>query len=163
VFLKDKEENKVYPFIVDKIIDKRDSHFSIYKEITCNGLAFAELGKTGYKLELTKEIVELELEKNPELLPTIDYWLDKVFPNEKLTNDAGELILDKNGNPIISKWLTPWCYEIRMDWSHYSAANRFSNKMYEDSYVSSWGVDTIYDDNGDIISEKLVSQDFKVG
>ena len=50
-----------------------------------------------------------------------------------------------------------------MDWSHYSATDRFSNKMYEDSYVSSWGVDTIYDDSGNIISEKLVSQDFKVG
>lgn len=151
MFLKDKEENKVYPFIVDKIIDKRDSHFSIYKEITCSGLAFAELGKTGYKLELTKEIVELELEKNPELLPTIDYWLDKVFPNEK----------DADGN--IVKWLTPWCYEIRMDWSHHSAADRFSNKMYEDSYVSSWGIDTTYDGNGNITSEKLISREFKAG
>ena len=50
-----------------------------------------------------------------------------------------------------------------MDWSHHSAADRLSSKMYEDSYVSSWGVDTIYDNNGSIISEKLVSQDFKVG
>ena len=68
--------------------------------------------------------------------PTIDYWLDKVFPNEK----------DENGNII--KWKTKWCYEIRMDWSHHSALNRSSNKMYEDSYVASWGVDATYDDNG---------------
>ena len=81
----------------------------------------------------------------------MNYWLDKVFPNEK----------DADGKII--KWLTPWCYEIRMDWSHHSATDRFSNKMYEDSYVSSWGVDTIYDSNGNIVSEKLVSQDFKVG
>jgi hypothetical protein len=51
-----------------------------------------------------------------------------VFPNEK----------DNNGNII--KWLTPWCYELRMDWSHYTAANRASNKIYEDSYVSSWAL-----------------------
>lgn len=151
VFLKNGEEDKIYPFIVDKITDKRDSHFAIYKEVECNGLAYAELGKTGYKLELTSEIVNLELEDNPSLTPTMDYWLDKVFPNEK----------DANGKII--KWLTPWCYEIRMDWSHHSALNRSSNKMYEDSYVASWGVDAIYDDNGNITSEKLVSRGFEVG
>ena len=81
----------------------------------------------------------------------MDYWLDKVFPNEK----------DANGKII--KWLTPWCYEIRMDWSHHSALNRSSNKMYEDSYVASWGVDATYDDSGNITSEKLVSRGFEVG
>ena len=45
VFLEEDGETKVYPFIVDKITDKRDSHFSVYKEIEANGLAFAELGK----------------------------------------------------------------------------------------------------------------------
>ena len=40
-----KNETKVYSFIIDKIVDKRDSHFSVYKEITASGLAFAELGK----------------------------------------------------------------------------------------------------------------------
>ena len=49
----------------------------------------------------------MEFEKNPNIVATIDYWLDKVFPNER----------DENGKVI--KWLTPWCYEIRMDWSHY--------------------------------------------
>ena len=130
IFLRDNKtgQDKIYPFIVDKITDKRDAHFSVYKEIECNGLAYAELGKTGYKLELTSEIVELELEKNPDILPTIDYWLDKVFPNRK----------DADGKII--EWLTPWCYEICMDWSHHSASDRVSNKIYEDSYVSSWGI-----------------------
>ena len=91
----------------------------------------------------------------------MDYWLDKVFPNEK----------DANGKII--KWLTPWCYEICMDWSHYSTGiddgtgeiknKRDPNKMYEDSYVASWGVDATYDDNGNITSEKLVSREFKTG
>jgi hypothetical protein len=143
IFLKDEEndEDKVYPFIIDKIVDKRDSHYAIYRDITCSGLAFSELGKVGYKLELTSETFEIELNKlidsNPNeaanLLPTLDYWLDKVFPNKK----------DANGKII--KWLTPWCYEVRMDWSYYSTANnlpnttgRLPNKMYDDSYVTSW-------------------------
>ena len=28
-----------------------------------------------------------------------------------------------------------------MDWSHYSALNRASDKIYEDSYISSWGIE----------------------
>jgi hypothetical protein len=165
VFLKDEEngEDKIYPFIIDKITDKRDSHFSVYKEIECSGLAFAELGKTGYKLELTSDIVYLELEENPDLVPIMNYWLDKVFPNKKLTNDAGELILDENGDPIVSEWLTPWCYEICMDWSHHSIEGRKSNKMYEDSYVTSWGVLTTSDQNGEPISEQLISEGFEKG
>ena len=31
VFVEKDNEKKVYPFIVDKIVDKRDSHFSVYK------------------------------------------------------------------------------------------------------------------------------------
>lgn len=99
-------------------------------------MAFAELGKQGYKIELNSFTAESDLKKNKDTVTTINYWLDKVFPNEK----------DANGNII--KWLTPWCYEIRMDWSHYTAANRASNKIYEDSYVSSWELKN--DDNPNV-------------
>lgn len=100
-------EAKIYPFIIEKIVNKRDTDFSVYKEINATGLAFAELGKIGYKLELNNTILENDFSKDPTTLATIDYWLDKVFPNEK----------DENG--VITKWLTPWSYEIRMDWSGY--------------------------------------------
>jgi hypothetical protein len=53
VFVDYGNEIKVYPFIVDLIVDKRDSHFSVFREIEASGLAFAELGKVGHKLELT--------------------------------------------------------------------------------------------------------------
>lgn len=38
---------KVFPFIIDKIVNRRDNSFGVYKEVTGNGLAFAELGKVG--------------------------------------------------------------------------------------------------------------------
>lgn len=60
---------------------------------------------------------------------TIQYWLDQVFPNEK----------DENGNII--KWLTPWCYEIRMDWSQYPAESRLATKVYDDRFINSWAID----------------------
>lgn len=49
-----------------------------------------------------------------------------------------------------------------MDWSHHSASDRVSNKIYEDSYVSSWGIQTTTE-NDQITSEKLVSQHFELG
>lgn len=122
-------KTKVYPFIIDKITDRRDSHFSIYKDIEASGMAFAELGKQGYKLELNSHTLETDYEKDPETVATVDYWLDKVFPNKR----------DAAGNVI--KWLTPWSYEIRMDWSHYSAKDRLSSKVYEDPYIGSWTLD----------------------
>ena len=121
VFLQTDTEIKIYPFIIDKITDKRDSHFSVYREIEASGLAFSDLGKVGYKLELNSNTLETDYEKDNTVVATIDYWLDKVFPNEK----------DKNGKII--KWLTPWCYEIRMDWSIYTES-RDSTNIYEDSY-----------------------------
>jgi hypothetical protein len=83
VFVIEEGETKVYPFIVDKIIDKRDSHFSVYKEITASGLAFAELGKTGLRLELNKDVVELDYKKDKNTVATLNYWLDKVFPRDE--------------------------------------------------------------------------------
>lgn len=161
VFLKDEQKDKIkiYPFIVDKIIDKRDSHFAVYKEITCSGMAFSELGKVGYKLELNQEIFDIDQktlrDTNPEkadkMLPTLDYWLDKVFPNEK--NSEGKII----------KWLTPWSYEIRMDWKHYSSPDRESTKMYDEPHITSWEVQKIEDENNRLISKTLVSGGYEPG
>ena len=100
-------DTKVFPFIIDKITNKRDKNFSVYKEISCNGFAFAELGKIGYKIELNSHTLETDFAEDDTTIASINYWLDKIFPNEK----------DENG--IITRWLTPWCYEIRMDWSGY--------------------------------------------
>ena len=132
VFVNYENEIKVYPFIVDKITDARDSHFSVFRKIEASGLAFAELGKVGYKLELTQDSLLLEQEEKPEedIVPTINYWLDKVFPSEEITIN----------NKAYRRWLTPWCYEIKMDWSDYSEEGRLPTKIYEDSYVSSWGL-----------------------
>ena len=101
------KETKIYPFIIDKIVNKRDGHHATYKEITGNGLAFAELGKIGYKLELNSHTLEEDFKNDPDTVANITYWLDKVFPNER--DEDGEIL----------HWKTPWSYEIRMDWRGY--------------------------------------------
>ena len=148
VFLKTDHGLKIYPFIIDKIEDKRDSHFNVYKKISASGLAFAELGKQGYKLELNSFILESDYEKDNTTVATIDYWLNKVFPN----------IRDETGKVI--KWLTPWCYEIKMDWRDYTAADRATNKIYEDSYIDSWA---LKNENNPNIETTLVPGSFKEG
>lgn len=126
------EDIKVFPLMITSITDRRDANFSVYKSIEATGLAFSELGKQGYKLELNSFTIENDNaqlaekgEKNTFVDATIQYWLDKVFPNIK----------DADGK--IVKWLTPWCYEIHMDYSYYSE-NRLSTEVYEDAYVSAW-------------------------
>lgn len=124
-FVRFKDKTKIFCFIIDKITDSRDNNFSVYKKVSANGLAFAELGKIGYKLELTQDTLELEIEKDPTIVPTINYWLDKVFPNEK------------DGNGKVIRWLTPWCYEIRTE---YYESNRAKGKVYDEEYVNNWTV-----------------------
>ena len=124
-FVRFDDKVKIYPFIIDKIVDSRDDNFSVYKQVSANGLAFAELGKVGYKLELTQDILELEVEKDNTIVPTINYWLDKVFPSEK----------DANGN--VKRWLTPWCYEVKTE---YYESDRIAGKVYDEEYVNNWNV-----------------------
>ena len=129
VFVQYPDGEKIFPFIIDKITDTRDNNFQVMKQVEASGLAFAELGKTGYKLEFSQQTIEDDWEENDEVLPTMNYWLDKVFPNEK----------DSDGK--ITRWLTPWSYEIRMDWSGYVDEDaRAADKMYEDVHVSSWNL-----------------------
>ena len=124
-FVRFDDKVKIYPFIIDKIVDSRDDNFSVYKQVSANGLAFAELGKVGYKLELTQDTLELEVEKDNTIVPTINYWLDKVFPSEK----------DANGR--VKRWLTPWCYEVRTE---YYESDRVAGKVYDEEYVNNWNV-----------------------
>ena len=124
-FVRFDDKVKIYPFIIDKIVDSRDDNFSVYKQVSANGLAFAELGKVGYKLELTQDILELEVEKDNTIVPTIDYWLDKVFPSEK----------DASGK--VTRWLTPWCYEVMTE---YYESDRVAGKVYDEEYVNNWNV-----------------------
>ena len=130
VYIQYPDETKVYPFIIDSITDGRDSDFKVLKQVKCSGLAFAELGKVGYKIEFSDQTIKDDWEINENLLPTINYWLDKVFPNKR----------DENGK--ITDWLTPWSYEIRMDWSSYTDANmRAADKVYEDIHITSWALE----------------------
>lgn len=130
----DAAKRRIFEFVINKVTEEHSGGQLIAK-IEGEGLAFQELGHTGYKLAFSQEQFELEYSdwfeeyeagnagKDDEPIATIDYWATKVF--------------DK----------TNWTYEVCMDWSGYDGItnntlrtenDRQPNKIYEDEYVSSW-------------------------
>lgn len=145
---KNTEYEDVFEFLIIKVTEKHDKG-ELYCEVECEGLAFHELGKTGYKISLSPDDFEEEYrewfedkERKEEDEPqeNIQYWLDKFmepYPDDSEFIDAAT-----------------WYYSIEMDWSSYTQFNgkamipRDSNKIYEDEYVASWELndsnDTLY-------------------
>ena len=125
--------NKIYEFVISKISESH-ANGELLCLVEAEGLAFNELGKTGYKISLNQQTFEDDYDNwfnnfkdtEPEPIASINYWADKIF----------------NG--------TNWNYEVRMDWSSYDGVigngERKSDKIYEDSFVSSWE-----ENNGNLI------------
>lgn len=129
IFNKDNiAKRKIFEFM---IINVSESHSKdqLYCDIKCDGLAFHELGKVGYKISLSTDEFYNETNdwfENPEdkeePRATLQYWNDKVFNHHSVSD---------------------WDYLIQMDWSSYrNGADRDSNKVYEEGYVSSWELKT---------------------
>lgn len=124
IFDKNKKINGEYAHrivetVITGITETRDGR-QLYCNVTATGLAFKWLGKIGYTITLDSETVLLEEEeKDITIEPTINYWLDKIFPR----NTGGV-------------WLTPWHYDIQMNYDY--GSKRENNKVYEDDDIISW-------------------------
>ena len=136
------EDEEIFEFLITKVTEKHDKA-ELYCEVECEGLAFQELGKTGYKISLKSddfynddlEWFENGADETTRLRATLQYWCDKFldpYPSDTVLID-----------PHI------WYYTIEMDWSSYtqlandgSIQKRDSDKVYEDEYVSSWQPDS---------------------
>lgn len=152
---KGEEGEEVFEFVIHKAEDVHRGG-QLFCEVEAEWLVFEELGKIGYKLNLNYDeyIADVNkktenLEESFEMLPTLNYWADKIFANSN------------------------WTYSIQMDWSGYDGhidfkdnsltiydyanatdeeraelnANREDRKLrrrdkvYEEEYVSSWRAD----------------------
>lgn len=150
IFNKGNNDEKVFEFVISKITETHQDDGQLICEVEAEGLAFQELGKTGYKLSLTQDNFELEYEewfnkpeneRGEEPIASLNYWADKIFEGTK------------------------WTYEVQMNWSAYdgvasiednsareNAGLRRTDKVYEEDYVSSWEVK-----NGKLIPSKMIS------
>lgn len=142
VFNKATKDEKVYEFSIIKVTELHEDD-SIYYDVECEGLAFSELSKRGYKIVLNQDTYENDPKviawynneddaqsKYPEPIENIQYWLNQFL----------------EPFPQSDKYIYPnkWYYELRMDWSEYSIPGAESNKIYDEKYPI-WGVDRTQD------------------
>ena len=155
IFNKNTKEEGIYEFIITNVEESHEG-YEKYCSVSCEGLAFHELGKQGYKIAL-EGVDEISLaqkewfegsQDTPIPQGNIIYWADKIFKN------------------------TNWRYSVQMDWSSYDGIlndtysglhgidyasftteekNKFNSgrekaglrrrdTIYEDEYISNWKV-----------------------
>ena len=128
------DSEEIYEFLITKVEERHDKD-QLYCDITCEDLAFHELGKRGYKISLSTDVfldkynkwADGEDDFDSEPHSTLQYWLeDKDCLNLKPVPEE---------NPLA----TEWYYEIQMNWDAYADGSlRDTDKVYEEEYSSSW-------------------------
>ena len=66
IFYRGTEKQRVFEFVITRITESHEG-FEKTCEVECEGLAFNELGKTGYNIDLSQELYELDVEKGFKL------------------------------------------------------------------------------------------------
>ena len=137
----EKELEQVFEFVIQEVTETHTDG-QLKCKISAEGLAFQELGKTGYKISLSEndfyedydnwfetEYPTKEEKEAAEPKNNIDYWCRKIFKNSY------------------------WDYQVKMDWSAYGSG-RQEDKIYEDEFVSSWNYD---EDTEELIPARVES------
>ena len=161
----DAMSNSTFEFIILKVQESHEED-NLICHVECEGLAFHELGKVGYKISLsTKEfnddyekwqLSEVGADKTystqalkdyNEPKATMDYWMGKAnIPMVPV--ELHNVIKVQELNP------NKWYYSVRMvhssldhdeDTSEYAWDNQFVNasKIYDLSYASDWNSDGV--------------------
>lgn len=138
-FNKDTDVIKTFEFLIIKVTESHEKD-QLYCDIECEGLAFHELGKTGYKISLSSD----------------DFYDEDYKWFTKEVDSTGTIIVPNEPHSTLQYWMnkfmdykpssgyidnSKWYYKIEMNWDAYSntaTGVRDSNKIYEDEYVSSW-------------------------
>lgn len=147
IFNKGEKGESVYEFIIHKITESH-SNGQLICEVEAEGLAFQELGKIGYKITLNYDEFLLDIEKDENLLASLNYWLKKIFKNTNWTYSIqmdwssydGIIDLAENGNVIDYESLTNEEKNILND-DREARGLRRRDTIYEEEYISSWYVD----------------------
>lgn len=122
IFDRNLPTQRIQEFVITRIQQARNNQ-ELYCNITCTGLAYKWLGKIGFDITLDLQTMLLEeVEKETTFTPTINYWLDRVFPN--------------HGDGTSKVWDTFWQYRICMNYA--SDATRDSSKVYQADDVVNW-------------------------
>lgn len=136
IFNKALEGEKVFEFLITKVEDSHEED-QLYCYVECEGLAFHELGKQGYRISLSSkdyEIAVAEAEEKGESAPlnNIQFWLNDLF---KKYTDSSNLLHE-------------WRYIIQIEQISQELDN---DKIYEDAYETSWGIE----EEGKLVAKEI--------
>ena len=105
IFDKGGRDEAVFEFMIIKVTESHEND-ELRCEVECEGLAFHELGKIGYKISLNEEDYtedwmewskDTSADRGDEPAATIDYWMYKVLNKNRIN----------------------WTYSVQMDWGAY--------------------------------------------
>ena len=127
-------DDQVFELLITKVTDSHSGDI-VGCDVTCEGLAFHELGKQGYKYSLSLEEYMTDLEKwhndpytsrEDMIRPTVQYWCKKIGLEPAPENKPMEF--------------GQWYYAIDMKWESNAPDSFIRDKkiVYEDAYVSQW-------------------------
>lgn len=157
IFNKQTQFEKVFEFIILKVTEEHEGK-SKFCSVECESLAFHELGKQGYNIALSSDIAQLDYEAwlngeiNEEPILNIDYWVTKVLKNtdwEYLIcmdwSSQDGVITFENDNQEIElvdniRYMNDIEYRAQVDNYRITNGLRDKQKIYRDSYISSWNI-----------------------
>ena len=160
IFNKGSDTEKVYEFLIVKV-NERHVKDELFCDVSCEGLAFHELGKIGYKISLSAEDVNRDVEQWEEEDPEIKIKNEDQILVYKYKGNTPEERLEayKAAYPLatlqywLNKFLLPepeegsneevspnkWYYKVEMNYDAFEdRQNRNSSTIYEESYPASW-------------------------
>ena len=156
IFNKWQNDAAVFEFIILKVQESHEQD-NLVCHVECEGLAFHELGKVGYKRSLTTDEFNDDYYKwscktvqpsNPKSGVTYDYNSEEAKKaDEPIANLQYWMTKAKiDPRPANNNDINPnkWYYEIKM--AHTSLVHKinvYSNKIYEEGYVSNWTDDGV--------------------
>ena len=144
IFNKQTTDEKVFEFLIMNVKENHEEDI-LTCEIECDGMFFQELGKRGYKINLSQANFEIKYnewadtgvwhkkdgtEVSTEPIQNINYWCEEEIGLLPRPNNNDDI------NPNV------WYYEVRMNWNSFqnesSIEQRASNIIYEESFTTAW-------------------------
>ena len=130
-FNKGTNDEETFEFIIVNVTERHEQD-QLYCDVKCEGLAFHELGKIGYKISLSADDYYEDnyqwFENGAganEPKANLQYWLNKFL--EPLPTVQSEINSNK------------WYYTVEMNWDSYANASaRETDIVYEEEYTGSW-------------------------
>lgn len=173
IFNKGTDVEAVFEFLITKVT-KIHEEDRPYCDVSCEGLAFHELGKIGYKIEFSTDVLTEENTKWYNSRPAYEWGEGKAYATKQKWQEAEDAWAAREPNPTIDYWLhevmklekrpasglinaQQWYYKIDMDWSEYANLAdipRDNDKIYDEQFVTAWTTELLPKDSDSVCAYK---------